>query len=191
MWTYSSRRMTISSASRYSRFLHRLARVSLSESKRLFSTGQAESASGESRRFGVAAFRRPTHGRRWVGDGALSSAWFAVENSAVYFAKRRRRCSPHALGSIRVKSPSCISLGCRPSSMASRMSGARSVSRSRRLTKLRVTVSASASSETDRHFPCSSSRFHRCARTIARISASSGRGFAGAQARRRVPYLRH
>ena len=57
-----------------------------------------------------------------------------------------------------------------------------SVSRSKRFTKLRVTPSASASSPADRYLLCSSSRFHRCARASARISVSSGRGFAGAQA---------
>ena len=107
---------------------------------------------GEYRRFGVVAFRRPTHGRRRVGDGALSSA-FAVENSAVYLAKRRRCCSPHPLGSIRVKCLSCISLGCRPQRMASTMSGASRVSRSSRLMKLRVTPSVSASAPAEQYLP--------------------------------------
>jgi hypothetical protein len=59
------------------------------------------------------------------------------------------------------------------------MSGESSVSRSSRLTKLRVTPSASAISAADRNFPSSSIRFHRCALASARISASSGRGLAG------------
>jgi hypothetical protein len=47
--------------------------------------------------------------------------------------------------------PAASPFGCRPSRMTSTMSGARSVRRSRRLTKLRVTPSASASSPADRH----------------------------------------
>ena len=71
------------------------------------------------------------------------------------------------------------------------MSGASSVSRSRRLTKLRVTPSASAISAADRYLPSSSNRFHRCARASAQISASSGLGFAGVQASRRPDVLEH
>ena len=44
------------------------------------------------------------------------------------------------------------------------------------------TLSASASSAGRRYLPSSSNRFHRCARASARISVSSGRGFAGAHA---------
>jgi hypothetical protein len=62
------------------------------------------------------------------------------------------------------------------------MSGASRVSRSSRLTKLRLIPSASAISAADRNLPSSSIRFHRCALASARISVSSGRGFAGAQA---------
>ena len=62
------------------------------------------------------------------------------------------------------------------------MSGTKSVRHSSRLTKLRVIPSASASLPADRHLPSSSNRFHRCPLAIARISISSGRGFARAQA---------
>ena len=71
--------------------------------------------------------------------------------------------------------------GCR-SSRIPWISGASKVSRNSRLTKLRVTPSASAISAADRYLPSSSIRFHRCARASARISVSSGRGFAGAHA---------
>ena len=91
-------------------------------------------------------------------------------------------CSSHLLGNDRVNSSSCNPFDCRPSRIISTMSGESSVNRSSRLTKLRVTPSASASSPADRYLPSSSKRFHRCARTSARISALSHRGFAGAHA---------
>ena len=56
------------------------------------------------------------------------------------------------------------------------------IRRSSRLTKLRVTPSASASFPDERYLPSSSNLFHRCARTNARSSVSSGCGRAGAQA---------
>ena len=55
----------------------------------------------------------------------------------------------------------------RPSRTASTISGVRSVSRSRRLIKLRVTPSAAAISAADRYFPSSNNLFHRCARASA------------------------
>jgi hypothetical protein len=54
------------------------------------------------------------------------------------------------------------------------MSGASRVSRSSRLTKLRVTLSASASSPADRSLLSSNSPFHRCARANARMSSIVG-----------------
>ena len=54
------------------------------------------------------------------------------------------------------------------------MFGASRVSCSSRLTKLRVTLCASASSPADRSLLSSNSPFHRCARANARMSVSSG-----------------
>lgn len=92
----------------------------------------------------------------------------------------RQRCSSHTIGMDRVNSSSCMPFGCRPSRIASWMSGARSVSRRSLLTKLRVMPSTSAISCADRYLLPSSIRFQRCARASARISVSSCRGFAGA-----------
>ena len=58
--------------------------------------------------------------------------------------KRAIRCFSHSLGMASVSSSNRIAFGCLPSRIASTMSGANSVSRSSRLTKLRVTPSASA-----------------------------------------------
>jgi hypothetical protein len=63
------------------------------------------------------------------------------------------------------------------------MSGARRVSLSSRLTKLRLNPSALAISPAESGSgPSSNICFDRCALASARISASSGRGFAGAHA---------
>jgi Family of unknown function (DUF6880) len=96
--------------------------------------------------------------------------------------KRIFRCFSHSLGMGSVSSSSCTPFGCLPLRIASTMSGVSSVSRSSRLTKLRVTPSASASSPAERHLRSSSNRFHRCSRASARISVSSGRGFSHAGA---------
>ena len=61
------------------------------------------------------------------------------------------------------------------------MFGESSVNRSSRLTKLRVTPSASASAPADRYLPSSNICFHRCAR-VARISVLSRRTFVGSLA---------
>ncbi|MFZ1415237.1 MAG: hypothetical protein WAS73_11765 [Defluviicoccus sp.] len=92
------------------------------------------------------------------------------------------RCSSHATGIARGSSSSCIPFGCRPSRIASWMSGASIVSHRRRLTQLRSIYSASAISDTEPWIPSSSIRFQRCARASARICVSSCHGFAGAHA---------
>jgi hypothetical protein len=92
------------------------------------------------------------------------------------------RCSSHSAGIARVNSSSCIPFDCRPSRMASWISGASSVNHSSLLTKLRPIFSASAISCAERHLPASSSRFHRCALASARISVSSGRALMCAHA---------
>ena len=61
-------------------------------------------------------------------------------------------CSPQSLGN-EVRSSSCSPFDCRPLRIVSTTSGGSSVNRSSRLTKLRVTPSASAISAADRYLP--------------------------------------
>ena len=84
------------------------------------------------------------------------------------------RCSSHPIGPFPSISASLSPFGCRPSSIASTMSGARQESGRSRQTKA---PSCSARLVIELACPLSIRRRQRCARTSALISVSSRRGF--------------
>jgi len=98
-------------------------------------------------------------------------------NRAVELNPKLVRCSLHAVALEPSISASRSPFGCRPSRIASTMSGAKQVSGRSRQTKATVTRSCSAKSVIDRACPLSILRRQRCARTSALIRVSSRPGF--------------